>query len=102
MSGSGLYAGNFGPVRSVSQRGWVVAETVLPGATISEGAALAFGWTGGLDWADIALTCGYFDQPHFLHDFQTFSGINPSSYLADHIDACLTKSSNRATLGTTT
>ena len=31
----------------------------------------------GLDWAEIALTCGYFDQPHFIHDFQSFSGINP-------------------------
>jgi AraC-like DNA-binding protein len=40
----------------------------------------------GLDWADIALTCGYFDQSHFIHDFQTFSGINPSRYLADHIE----------------
>ncbi len=40
----------------------------------------------GLDWAEIALTCGYFDQSHFIHDFQAFSGINPSSYLADHIE----------------
>jgi AraC-like DNA-binding protein len=40
----------------------------------------------GLDWAEIAVTCGYFDQSHFIHDFQTFSGINPSSYLADHIE----------------
>jgi AraC-like DNA-binding protein len=39
-----------------------------------------------LDWAEIALTCGYFDQPHFVHDFRAFSGINPSSYLADHIE----------------
>lgn len=34
-----------------------------------------------IDWADIALTCGYFDQAHFIHDFQTFSGLNPSAYL---------------------
>jgi AraC-like DNA-binding protein len=39
-----------------------------------------------LDWAEIAVTCGYFDQAHFIHDFQAFSGINPSSYLADHIE----------------
>jgi AraC-like DNA-binding protein len=37
-----------------------------------------------VDWAEIALTCGYFDQAHFIHDFRAFSGINPSSYLADH------------------
>ena len=34
-----------------------------------------------IDWADIALTAGYFDQSHFIHDFQAFSGINPSTYL---------------------
>jgi transcriptional regulator GlxA family with amidase domain len=39
-----------------------------------------------LDWAEIAVTCGYFDQAHFIHDFRAFSGINPSSYLADYIE----------------
>ena len=34
-----------------------------------------------VDWADIALQCGYFDQAHFIHDFRAFSGINPSSYV---------------------
>jgi AraC-like DNA-binding protein len=37
-----------------------------------------------VDWTDTALSCGYFDQPHFIHDFRAFSGINPSAYLADH------------------
>lgn len=32
-------------------------------------------------WANIALTCGYFDQAHFIHDFQAFSGLNPTAYL---------------------
>jgi AraC-like DNA-binding protein len=36
-----------------------------------------------IDWTDIALTCGYFDQAHFIHDFRAFSGINPSSYVAN-------------------
>jgi AraC-like DNA-binding protein len=31
----------------------------------------------------IALSCGYFDQAHFIHDFRAFSGINPSLYLAN-------------------
>jgi AraC-like DNA-binding protein len=37
-----------------------------------------------IDWAEIALSCGYFDQAHFNHDFRAFSGINPSTYLALH------------------
>jgi AraC-like DNA-binding protein len=36
-----------------------------------------------VEWTEIALSCGYFDQAHFIHDFQTFSGLNPSSYLRD-------------------
>jgi AraC-like DNA-binding protein len=35
-----------------------------------------------IDWAQIALECGYYDQAHFIHDFQAFSGINPRAYLA--------------------
>ena len=35
-----------------------------------------------IDWADLAAGCGYFDQAHFIHDFKDFSGINPSTYLA--------------------
>jgi AraC-like DNA-binding protein len=37
-----------------------------------------------IDWTQIALECGYYDQAHFIHDFQAFSGINPSAYLAAH------------------
>jgi AraC-like DNA-binding protein len=37
----------------------------------------------GIDWTEVALTCGYFDQAHFIHDFRAFSGINPSSYVAN-------------------
>ena len=35
-----------------------------------------------INWADVACSCGYFDQSHFVHDFNTFSGLNPSAYLA--------------------
>jgi AraC-like DNA-binding protein len=36
-----------------------------------------------IDWTQIALSCGYFDQAHFIHDFRAFSGMNPSSYIAN-------------------
>jgi AraC-like DNA-binding protein len=35
---------------------------------------------GEVDWADLALDCGYYDQAHFIHDFQAFSGITPTTY----------------------
>ena len=34
-----------------------------------------------VDWIETALDCGYYDQAHFIHDFQTFSGLTPSGYL---------------------
>lgn len=35
-----------------------------------------------IDWVQMALDCGYYDQAHFIHDFQSFAGISPSEYLA--------------------
>jgi AraC-like DNA-binding protein len=35
-----------------------------------------------VDPTDAALTCGYFDQSHFIHDFQAFAGLSPTAYLA--------------------
>jgi AraC-like DNA-binding protein len=34
-----------------------------------------------IDWAGLALDCGYYDQAHFIHDFQAFAGITPATYL---------------------
>lgn len=33
-----------------------------------------------VNWTEIALDCGYYDQPHFNHDFQEFSGLTPGTY----------------------
>ena len=33
-----------------------------------------------LNWAELALVCGYFDQAHFIHEFREFSGVTPSAY----------------------
>ena len=32
-------------------------------------------------WAQLASTCGYFDQSHLINDFQEFSGLSPTEYL---------------------
>jgi AraC-like DNA-binding protein len=34
-----------------------------------------------VDWAEVATSCGYFDQSHFIHDFKEFTGLRPSDYL---------------------
>ena len=39
-----------------------------------------------IEWAKIAAGCGYFDQAHFIKDFQVFSGLNPKKYITDQGD----------------
>jgi AraC-like DNA-binding protein len=39
-----------------------------------------------VEWAAVAVDCGYFDQAHFIHDFRAFSGINPSAYIAQRTE----------------
>jgi AraC-like DNA-binding protein len=35
-----------------------------------------------VDWGELAFRAGYFDQSHFVKDFQTFTGCTPTAYLA--------------------
>ncbi len=32
-------------------------------------------------WAQVALDCGYYDQPHLCRDFKRFSGLSPTAFL---------------------
>ena len=37
-----------------------------------------------VDWAGIAMECGYFDQSHLIRDFLEFSDLSPASYLRQY------------------
>jgi AraC-like DNA-binding protein len=39
-----------------------------------------------VEWADVAYSCGYYDQSHFVKDFIGFSGVNPTTYLVHRLD----------------
>jgi AraC-like DNA-binding protein len=42
--------------------------------------------TGFVNWSELAVDCGYFDQPHMIHDFQAFSGLTPAAWAAQRTD----------------
>lgn len=58
----------------------VGVKTLLRIARFQRFIAMANG-QGGLTLADAALSCGYFDQAHFIRDFAKFSGVSPLTYL---------------------
>ena len=36
---------------------------------------------GPIDWGDLAVGAGYFDQAHFGHEFRAFTGLTPTRYV---------------------
>lgn len=54
----------------------------LPPKTVCRIARFRAAWSmgfasPGLDWATIALECGYADQAHLCREFREFSGVTP-------------------------
>lgn len=43
--------------------------------------------TGTPNWPELAVSNGYFDQAHFIHDFKNLAGISPSEYALNQGDA---------------
>ncbi|WP_370087282.1 AraC family transcriptional regulator [Ekhidna sp.] len=39
--------------------------------------------TNQINWTQLALDCGYYDQAHFINEFKIFSGYNPNQYLTE-------------------
>jgi AraC-like DNA-binding protein len=59
----------------------VSAKWVVRRFRMHEAAARAA--SGPVDWAQLALDLGYYDQPHFIRDFTAAVGVPPSRYAAD-------------------
>ena len=36
--------------------------------------------TGRINWTKLALTCGFYDQPHLTNEFRMLSGVTPTQY----------------------
>jgi AraC-like DNA-binding protein len=36
----------------------------------------------GVEWAEVAYACGYYDQSHLVNEFQRITGASPTQYLA--------------------
>src|SRR5215471_20580257 len=40
--------------------------------------------SSSINWADLAVVLGYFDQSHFIREFLEFSGLSPTDYINRH------------------
>jgi AraC-like DNA-binding protein len=39
---------------------------------------------GPIDWAEVAVEGGYFDQSHLIHEFKRLAGVTPAIYAPVH------------------
>jgi AraC-like DNA-binding protein len=44
----------------------------------------------GVDWADLALASGYYDQAHLINEFRDLAGMSPTAYVRDRHPLFLT------------
>jgi AraC-like DNA-binding protein len=73
----------------ISQRRFIEVFTAETGLTPKlfgriqrfERARTLIDTTHDLDWAVLAVDCGYYDQSHLIRDFLEFSGFSPAAYL---------------------
>ena len=64
------------------QVGLNAAESCSAASSAFQNVLHRIGMGRDVDWTDVALSCGYFDQAHFIHDFKAFSGLSPTAYAA--------------------
>lgn len=46
----------------------------------AEAGNCAGGSAGAIDWAGLAVECGYYDQSHLIHEFRQFAGETPQDF----------------------
>jgi AraC-like DNA-binding protein len=61
----------------------ITTATATATATAIATANATVGGTGGYRLADLAATCGYFDQAHLAREFRALAGCPPSQWLAE-------------------
>ena len=78
-----LFAGNVGLTPKLLCRilRFQRARTLAENAERSGGGTRSGRKAATIDWAETAVTCGYYDQSHLIKDFQDFSGLSPSQYI---------------------